>query len=78
MKRLFLLLFCVCALWLFALFAFAEEAPALAQVEHVTSTLSDDTVVDASSDVHGVVSVNDDATTEVIASYEFALDSSEA
>ena len=45
MKRLFLLLFCVCALWLFALFAFAEEAPALAQVEHVTSTLSDDTVV---------------------------------
>lgn len=45
MKRLFLLLFCVCALWLFALFAFAEDAPALAQVEHVTSTLSDDTVV---------------------------------
>ena len=45
MKRLFLLLFCVCALWLFALFAFAEEAPALAQVEHVASTLSDDTVV---------------------------------
>ena len=40
--------------------------------------LSDDTVVDASSDVHGVVSVNDDATTEVIASYEFMLDSSEA
>jgi len=28
--------------------------------------------------VRGVVSVNDDATTEVIASYEFALDSSEA
>ena len=31
-------------------------------------------VVDGSSDVSGVVFVNDDATTEVIASYEFALE----